>query len=523
MTHQPHPSIVLGLCVLAACREPRFTLASIGTRMPVAELRSRADELRAVVVEEIIRHHEARAYFALDLLKTRPYAELQLGRGQRSAVPRDLRPIFDPLLAAAAAHREANAEQQAARLPRGLEIDLPAESRERPGDPSQAYWDHVALLERRIGALNRETPGIPYSYAARKIYGVSSAEETRQLLSPEEALLSFVVYGDRVFGFVLVGDQLVVRPLPCASSRLREVLGHLIDHVRQRQTPASRDAWQDDAIELHDAILGPFARELGAPRLQTLFVSPDDFLANVPFALLLEPRPTGRRLVVDRLRIAHLPSVSVYRQLLERPILNDPPRVLAIADAIYPRGMPTLPFAAREAVTVSELFPDSVLLTGATATEAQVIALAPHYNIVHVATHGLLLDRMVRGASSLLVTADAEHDGYLNELEIASLDLSHTYVAVLSACQSAVAAGNISNEPGSLTNAFLSAGVPSVIGSLWQVEDESTTLFMIEFYKRFLELGAAEALRMAMLEVRSNPRFTHPHYWAAFVLYGWDK
>jgi CHAT domain-containing protein len=511
------------MVALAGCAGPRFTLASIGTRMPVSELRSRDADLRAVVVEEITRNHDARAYFALDLLKTRPFAELQPGRRPLSRALHDLRPLFDPLLAEAAARRGVNTAQQATHTGRGMYIEQLAQALEASEAPSQVYWDHVALLERRIGALNRETPGIPYSYAARKVYGVSSVEETQQVLSPGEVLLSFVVHDERVFGFVLAADQLIVRRLPRDVRQIRELLAHLLGQVEQPPTWESRDAWKDDAIKLHDAILGPFARELGDPSLRTLFVSPDDFLASVPFALLLEAGTTGRQPLLARLRVSYMPSVSVYRQLLERPILNDSPRVLAIADAIYPAGMPALPFAAREAATVSELFPDSALLTGEAATEAQIVELAPRYNIVHVATHGLLLDRMVRGASSLLVTADAEHDGYLNEFEIASLDLSRTYVAVLSACQSAVAARDIANEPGSLTSAFLIAGVPSVIGSLWQVEDESTTLFMLEFYKRFLELGAAEALRKAMEQVQSNPRFAHPHYWAAFVLYGWDK
>jgi CHAT domain-containing protein len=80
-----------------------------------------------------------------------------------------------------------------------------------------------------------------------------------------------------------------------------------------------------------------------------------------------------------------------------------------------------------------------------------------------------------------------------------------------------------STNPGSLTSAFFVTGAPSVIGSLWQVEDQPTTLLMLGFYRRFLDLGAAEALRQAMLDVRRDLRFAHPFYWAVFSLYGWDK
>jgi CHAT domain-containing protein len=123
----------------------------------------------------------------------------------------------------------------------------------------------------------------------------------------------------------------------------------------------------------------------------------------------------------------------------------------------------------------------------------------------------------------LLVTADAGHDGFLNAAEIASLDLSHTYLAVLSACDTATALERSSTNLGSLTSAFFVAGAPSVIGSLWQVEDQATTLLMLGFYRRFLDLGAAEALRQTMLDLRRDRRFVHPFYWAAFSLHGWDK
>src|SRR5262249_10108709 len=161
-----------------------------------------------------------------------------------------------------------------------------------------------------------------------------------------------------------------------------------------------------------------------------------------------------------------------------------------------------------------ELFPNATLLVGASAQEGRIVTLSPEHNVLHFATHGLLLGDLVPGASSLLVTADDAHDGFLNAAEIAALDLSHTYVAVLSACETAVAEDGGSTDLGSLTNAFLGAGTPTVVGSLWQVEDYVTTLIMLGFYRRFLEVGAAEALRQAMLEVRADPRFAHPFYWA---------
>jgi CHAT domain-containing protein len=513
MTRPWLPLFVFELTVLCGCLGSAFntfTPLPLGSRVPVAELELHGGALRAFVLREIDNHRYARAYFALDLLKTRPYAEQQLGSSHGTRDLRDLRSMAGPL-------RSADHDR------RGLAIVKRPGQQRSTSFPGHVYWNHVRLFERRVGVLHKETPGLPYSYAARKAYGVTSVEETHLIFSADEAFLSFVVHGERAFGFLITGGRLVVRPLPWSSDRLRRALRHLHDQVRVPPAPGAFAAWMADAAALHDAILGPFTNELRDPGLRALFVSPDDFLGNLPFALLLEPDGRGRRPVVERLRIIYLPSVSVYRQLLDRPVLNEPPRVLAVANAIYPSEVDPLPFAEREAATVSELFPGSTLLAGAAATEERVVALAPRHNILHLATHGILLDDLGPGASSLLVTPDARHDGFLSAAEIASLDLSHTYIAVLSACNTATVAERGPTDLGNLMSAFLGAGSPSVIGSSWQVEDQATTLLMLGFYKRFLEVGAAEALRQAMLELRMDRRFAHPFYWAPFALYGWDK
>lgn len=492
--------IILCLALLAACGKPGFQ--PVGTRVPLQELH--APDLRAFIVGEIDRKQPERAYFALDLMKTRPYIEQQVdshGSTQATARLADLRPMVGELVAASSG--------------RGLKVV----KRSRTSAPSsttvdQAYWQHVNLFESRINQLNASTPGIPYSYAARRAYGVTSAEETMLVFSEGEAFISFVVSGERAFGLMIASGKLVVRQLALPVSRMRESALRLLAGVRE---PGGGE-WKTEAAELYAAILGPFAAELA--RTKALFISPDGFLANLPFALLLD----GGKPIIDRLHITYLPSASVYRQLISRPILNDPPTLLAVGNPAYPSGVPGLPFAEREASTVSELFPNSLLLRGPDATEARTVSLAPSYNILHFATHGMLLGHIDRDASSLLLAADGDHDGFLNAAEIASLDLSRTYIAVLSACETAVSeSSGGSIDLGSITNAFLSSGVPSVIGSLWQVEDEATTTLMLEFYKRFLEVGAGEALRLAMLELKKNPRFEHPFFWAAFTLYGWDK
>ena len=74
-----------------------------------------------------------------------------------------------------------------------------------------------------------------------------------------------------------------------------------------------------------------------------------------------------------------------------------------------------------------------------------------------------------------------------------------------------------------LTRAFMSAGAPRVIASLWPVDDVSSSELMTRMYRRMLgpaQASPAVALREAQLALRRDPRFRAPYYWAGFHLQG---
>ena len=130
--------------------------------------------------------------------------------------------------------------------------------------------------------------------------------------------------------------------------------------------------------------------------------------------------------------------------------------------------------------------------------------------------------------SSLVLTADAESDGFLTVLETFRLKIPADLV-VLSACETAK--GKVYRTEGVMgfTQAFLGAGAPRVIVSLWKVDDEATRALMVKFYELWNPkdgskgLGCAAALKKAQEFIRDHPdhpEWKHPYYWAAWVLWG---
>jgi CHAT domain-containing protein len=138
---------------------------------------------------------------------------------------------------------------------------------------------------------------------------------------------------------------------------------------------------------------------------------------------------------------------------------------------------------------------------------------------VHLACHGEFswLDPTASG----LQLAGNE---LLSARDVASLlRLEEVRLVVLSACETGITESDrLPNEYVGLAGSFLQAGAPTVVCSLWSVEDESTARLMGAFYERHVAGGAppAAALRDAQLRLRADGDFAHPFYWAPFLVMG---
>jgi CHAT domain-containing protein len=212
-------------------------------------------------------------------------------------------------------------------------------------------------------------------------------------------------------------------------------------------------------------------------------------------------------------------------------------------------GFDPLPGAEREVDRIDETWqrhhPDldaPVRLTGAAATESAFKEHAPGHTVLHLATHGYLLegdadaDFAVRnpllrsglafaGANAGAGTGD--DDGILTAEELAALDLSRAEWAVLSACDTGLGEiGERGEGVFGLARALQIAGARTVIMSLWAVDDEATQDWMLSLYEARLvdRLGSADAVRQASIRTIRSRREAglsdHPFYWAAFVSSG---
>ena len=151
--------------------------------------------------------------------------------------------------------------------------------------------------------------------------------------------------------------------------------------------------------------------------------------------------------------------------------------------------------------------------------------------VVHLATHGELNKKDPLQSRILLAEKNpsGDNDGNLTVAEVFNLDLNASLVT-LSACQTAqLSSGEGSFTAGDdlvgLTRSFLDAGTPSVIASLWYVDDKATLSWMVQVYDGWKTQGLSkiQAARHAALVLLHNPEdpdWIVPYYWAAFIFLG---
>lgn len=283
---------------------------------------------------------------------------------------------------------------------------------------------------------------------------------------------------------------------------------------------------QANLTTLHQWLIAPIADLLpNQPDERVIFI-PQDALFLVPFAAL---RDTSGRYLIEQQTIATAPSIQTlaltHQQKRTANQKQQPGRALIVGNPAMPKmtlaasgvakPLAALPGAEVEAKALAKLFQTPALI-GASATEAKVKAQMPQATLIHLATHGLLDDNRALN-SSLALTPGGDEDGFLTAAEIIDLPLQAQLV-VLSACDTG--RGKITGDGViGLSRSLISAGIPSVIVSLWAVPDAPTAFLMTEFYKNLAATpDKAHALRQAMLTTRKN--HPEPRDWAAFILIG---
>lgn len=502
----------LGLIALAAGDRQAAELAlrravamieGLRATLPSEEFRTSfiADKLAAytALTRLCLDAEQPRVAEALDLTeraRSRTLAEL-LGRAVLTLTPPD-----DPQLAAL------GEQLTALRAELNVLYGQLAAASDDDGDDEQLERLQAAAQERERGFLElsrllelrgAELPGAvePCDWPGlQQALGQHTAVVAYALLDGE--LLAFVIGGDSLRVFRRLGDEATLNEL---VTRLR----FQIDSMRRgaRSSPSFHEQLtrraRHYAAQLYQLLIAPLEATLGERRLVVL---PHRSLHYVPFQALYD----GERYLIERRELSTAPSAAVLLRCLQRPQL--PLRralMVGVPDA-------RAPFVRDEILALAPRFPERTTLLGAEATGEALRHHAPAAELLHLACHGLFRP------DSPLFSALQLADGRFTMRDAYGLKLRCNLV-VLSACETGKSSVAPGDELIGLARGFFAAGAPTLMVSLWPVEDASTLRLMDSFYQALCAGAApAAALRQAQLALlRDQP---HPFFWAPFVVMG---
>ncbi len=492
---------------IAAYRQAVSVIESVRSQLRQERFRAGYIEDKHQVYVALVRlllkvGQDDQAFLFAEKLRARSYLDL---------LNRSLPPVGDVDLRRA----EVELRERIRQLQRAIEQEGDRPQSQQRKQALDLFSSELAGAERAYQNLIDDLRGTEPAYATARALTVPSSEEVQRRLPVGTALVEYVVGEDSVAIFVLTADKLRTQVVPLRSADLHGKVELLRDLILRTDTAD----WRKPAASLYQSLIDPLEQSGWLEGIERLYVVPHGILHYLPFAVLLRNNEEGSSFLMEDYVLAYLPSATalVYRNGKDN---NSEGTLLAMAPE-----RSRLRYAQQEARSIAEFFPPQpTVLVGSRATEDSFKTLAGRFRVIHLATHGYFnkLNPLLSGLE--LEPGDGE-DGRLEVHEILGLRLQADLVT-LSACDTALGSGYFAEVPAGddfvgLTRAFLFAGSPSVLASLWEVNDRSTLRLMRSFYRHLRKSDKVTALALAQREMyENNGQHVHPYFWAPFVLVG---
>ena len=368
--------------------------------------------------------------------------------------------------------------------------------------------EEISRREQELVELLREVGSEKSGWATLQSMKIPEVEEVQAMLRRDEVLVEYYTIADRFQAFVISRDKFeVVRDLTTTAAVRAALKGltfqlskfHLQPAYVQSHAGLLLKATQYHLRELYRQLIEPIREKIQAA---SLIIVPHHVLHYIPFHALYD----GSNYLVDTHAITQSASVSVLKICREKKIQKtEQDLVLAVADEMTPH-------INEEVEALRELLPKGLFFVGREAREDKLRRYGPTAGKLHIAAHGIFR------ADNPMFSSLKLGDSWLNLFDIFNLQLG-AELTVLSACETGMSAVWEGDELLGLARGFLYAGTPSLVVSLWTVNDRSTAQLMRGFYEA-LQRGVSKtrALQEAVLAVKAA--FPHPYYWAPFILMG---
>ena len=387
-------------------------------------------------------------------------------------------------------------------------IELEQLSGEAPLESRLALLQTAARdREKALVRILRDMPASQPAHAGMSSAPALTLETVRAALGPDTVLVEYFYARDQLIAAVVsdgssgsASAMFQVAPGPADPAAAIPTLKILprADYAAVFREPMLR-ATKTHLQELYEVLVEPIRRHMRGRHV--VFV-PHENLHHVPLHALFD----GSRYLIDAFTVSYAPSASIYALCRQQQVnTSGASLILGLPDALAP-------LIAEETAVVAATLPEPALFLGDGASQRVLREKGPESRVIHISTHGRFR------ADNPMFSAIRLGDGYLTLYDLKRFRLPVELVT-LSGCSTGLNVVAKGDELLGLVRGLLHAGARSLLLSLWDVQDRSTTELMRSFYTRFRAGGdMASALQDAMQELREQQ--PHPYYWAPFVLIG---
>lgn len=411
----------------------------------------------------------------------------------------------------------------------------------------ELYENYYTTYNIALGNLKDTLQNYYKTYFATEyqtaIASVTDIQE--RLLEPEQALIEYFATDSSYYVFVIEQNNQHFLKLPKGAKETATLLQlqtalRSIDAAKKDGQQAFKD-FTNLAYQGYQQTLKPLI-QVCAATTNKLIIIPDAGINYLPFEALLNEAITSEK--VDFLRLPYLlhqyqfhygySSTLLLENQQQHEELEGNDEILAYAppyrsnEAMALRGglaklrgeTAQLAGTSKEIQAIAQHF-DGSFDFGPTATKANFQTQAKDYGILHLAMHGQpsLTEPDYAHLVFSNVTNESNTDNLLHHYEITALE-TQAQLAVLSACETGVGKELAGEGIMSLGRAFMYAGVPSIVMSLWKMNDQSTSELMPFFYQHLASGKRKDkSLHQAKIDYLNNSSSlkAHPFYWAGFV------
>jgi CHAT domain-containing protein len=365
---------------------------------------------------------------------------------------------------------------------------------EKMGKARRAYRAELDLLKDRDGALYSLVRVVP-----------RDAGETQRLLDDNTTLFTYYIGEQYLFIWVINKNGFHQTKIRMSRNDVDRLVHAYLG------TMMSKDINQINALseKVYDTFLKPVIPFVYGDRVG--FV-PHGTLYKLPFASMRYVKAY----LVDGFTIFYLPHAGMMKQAL--PEKSAPPTKKALIFAAPQRvEKQSVAHVETETEILKRIFPRADYFMEANISRDKVQKLTGIYDLIHFASDCYLTEEAPLD-SCLILGATEQRHGCLSARDVFHLQLS-ARATILGDCRRESGPSSAGTGMSTLMSAWLYAVSPSVIASLWKVEDKSRAAWVDLFYKNLEKSGnMAEALRAAQNDMIHMGY--GPSDWAAFVVTG---